>query len=187
MVIDFFETQAKQPGASIHVGYFYVRYSDSANLTVLHCLEVLVKQAVEKHTSCSEAAHELYAEHARLKTRPTEAELLSLLRRFRINFRSAYYFLEGLDEAPSGLQYSLVKTLSSLEAKLFITSRHLKVVQERFPDAHCFEIVPQDGDIEQYINKKIENTTNLHKILRCVSHVEREEIIKTIKDRCDGM
>ena len=89
-MIDIFEVEAKSQQPSICIGFYYIRYSDSANLTVRHCLEVLVKQTVERHPCCLEVANKLYAEHARLQTRPTEADLkLQLLHQFTTLVRLA--------------------------------------------------------------------------------------------------
>ncbi|KAH6871293.1 hypothetical protein BKA70DRAFT_1024433, partial [Coprinopsis sp. MPI-PUGE-AT-0042] len=91
--------RANEMAEEICIGYIYIRYSDNTGLTIGHCLEILVKQTVEKHPSCHKLAEGVYAEHIRLKTRPTEEELLKLLRTFAAIVK-AFYFLDALDEAP---------------------------------------------------------------------------------------
>ncbi|KAH6910145.1 hypothetical protein BKA70DRAFT_117106 [Coprinopsis sp. MPI-PUGE-AT-0042] len=69
---------AEEQDSTICVCYIYIRYSDNAKFTIRHCLEVLVKQTVEKHPSCLKLAENMYADHFRLHTRPTEEELFQL-------------------------------------------------------------------------------------------------------------
>lgn len=78
--------------------------------------------------------------------------------------------------------------LSSLRPKLLTTSRHLKVLQEQFLEACCFEINPQDSDVERYINKEIDSGPNLCKLFQNMDPSEREEFVASAKgNHCGGM
>ncbi|KAH6906111.1 hypothetical protein BKA70DRAFT_453078 [Coprinopsis sp. MPI-PUGE-AT-0042] len=97
-----------------------------------------------------------------------------------------FYVLDALDEAPTKIQLSIVKTLASLKVKLFITSRHLKTVEANFPEAQTFAIIAQDIDIELHITKGINNNAELKRLL--LEHPSlRNEILTTIKQNCGGM
>ncbi|KAH6871291.1 hypothetical protein BKA70DRAFT_1488906 [Coprinopsis sp. MPI-PUGE-AT-0042] len=146
---------AKHQTLSVCIGYIYIRYSDNAGLTVRHCLEVLVKQTIEQHPKCLKLTKNVCAEHIHLGTRPTEEELLDLLRSFTTVLNLIIYFLDALDEAPPEIQFDLVDKLLSLDVKHFITSRPMKPLQIHFPDAHCFPIAADGHDIDLHITKEI--------------------------------
>jgi hypothetical protein len=173
--------------ASICICYIYVRYSDQEGLTVRHCLEVLVKQTIEEHPDCRERAQEVYAEHFRLKTRPTEEDLFQLLKVFTTMLTACFYFLDALDEAPEPIQFDLLIRLSSLNVKLFITSRPLKILQAEFPNAHCFIIAAQDRDLELHINREIQRSPRLRRLLNKADPSWRAKILSAVKEKCGGM
>ncbi|KAH6901147.1 ankyrin repeat-containing domain protein [Coprinopsis sp. MPI-PUGE-AT-0042] len=108
---------------SICVAYIYFRYSDHTNATVKDFLAVLVKQTIERHPRYLPFLRTLYNRHIREGTQPSESELLHLLRLFTVLIEATFYFLDALDEAPPGVQLDLLEKLSSLNVKLFITSR----------------------------------------------------------------
>jgi hypothetical protein len=187
IVINNFEKLAKNPERSICVCYIYIRYSDNAGLTVRHCLEVLVKQTIEKHPSCLALAEKTYANHLRLKTRPSEDELLDLMQAFTTLVEITFYFIDALDEAPVYIQYDLVSKLSSLNIKLFITSRPMKSLEARFPDACSFCIAANDRDLELHINREIERSCDLCGILEGAGPTLRAELVSSVKQNCGGM
>ena len=188
IVIDFFESLAKQQtGAGIRVGFLYIRYSDSLNLTVHHCLEVLVKQTVEKCPECYKLAEELYREHIRLKTRPTEVELLHLLQVFATLEGETFYFVDALDEAPPKVQLSLLKALLTLNVKLFITSRPLKLLETQILDADHFEISARPRDIDLHVVEEMSKSPELCRLMQERGPTWKEEILTLIKLRCCGM
>jgi ankyrin repeat domain-containing protein 50 len=186
IVVNRVERLAMGHDPPICVGYVYIRYTDCAGLTVRHCLEVLVKQTIEEHPSCYQAALNVYAEHDRLKTRPTEDELLQLLKGFSTLVK-AFYFLDALDEAPPEIQTDLVEKLSSIGCKLFITSRPSPEFKARFPDACHFTIVAQDYDLDLLINSKLNSSHALSKVLGQGDASLRDEIVASVKQNCGGM
>ncbi|KAH6911328.1 hypothetical protein BKA70DRAFT_1185879 [Coprinopsis sp. MPI-PUGE-AT-0042] len=187
IVINEVESRAEASESPICVGYIYFRYSDHATATVGDFLEVLVKQTIERHSSCIPTCKELYARHIREKTRPSDAELLQLLRKFSTLMEATFYFLEALDEAPSDIQLDLLEKLTSLNVKLFITSRPLTALEARFPAAHLFPIIAQDRDLDLHIAKELSRSILLQNILNQGDPMLRERITSTIKRKCGGM
>lgn len=187
IVVNGVEQSAEEQDSSICVCYIYIRYSDNAGLTVRYCLEVLVKQIIEKHPNCLKLAEKVYAVHARLKTRPTEEELLQLLKSFREVVTTIFCFLDALDEAPIRVQFNLLDRMSSLNFKLFITSRSLKVLEADFPNAHYFTITAQDSDLNLHIHKEIQQNPHLRRILNNAEPSLRADMVSLVKEKCGGM
>jgi hypothetical protein len=173
--------------SDICVCYIYIRYSDHSGLTVRHCLEVLVKQTIEKHPDCRQPALEVYAEHFRLKTRPTEKELFQLLKVFTTMVKATFYFLDALDEAPEPIQFDLLTRLSSLNVKLFVTSRPMTLLQAELANAHCFIIAAQDRDLELHIDREIQRSPRLRRLLNKADPSWRAKIVSSVKEKCGGM
>ncbi|KAH6876908.1 hypothetical protein BKA70DRAFT_1127813, partial [Coprinopsis sp. MPI-PUGE-AT-0042] len=186
IVINALEVHASQSTSPVCVCYIYFRYSDHTKATTQSFLEVLVKQTLERHPGCLPLFNEVYGRHIREKTRPSEEELLGLLRRFTSTMVT-FYFLDALDEAPTAIQIEIIQRLTSLNIKLFITSRPLKDVEAAFPNVHRFPIVAQPSDIDLHIEKEISLSGNLRAILEQGGTLLRDEVYTSIKEKCGGM
>ncbi|KAH6907862.1 hypothetical protein BKA70DRAFT_1189345 [Coprinopsis sp. MPI-PUGE-AT-0042] len=187
IVINEAQARAEASERPICVGYIYFRYSDHTTATVRDFLLVLVKQTIERHADCLPIFNEVFARHIREKTLPSESELVQLLRRFAEALAEMFYFLDALDEAPPDVQFDLLKRLSTLDVKVFITSRPIANLDSCFPGAHRFSIRAQDRDIELHIAKEIERSPVLQTILNQAGPSLRDNITSTIKEKCEGM
>ncbi|KAH6892707.1 hypothetical protein BKA70DRAFT_1119274, partial [Coprinopsis sp. MPI-PUGE-AT-0042] len=136
---------------------------------------------------CLPIFNEVFARHIREKTLPSESELVQLLRRFAEALAEMFYFLDALDEAPPDVQFDLLKRLSTLDVKVFITSRPIANLDSCFPGAHRFSIRAQDRDIELHIAKEIERSPVLQTILNQAGPSLRDNITSTIKEKCEGI
>ncbi|KAH6876951.1 hypothetical protein BKA70DRAFT_1576545 [Coprinopsis sp. MPI-PUGE-AT-0042] len=186
IVINALEVHASQSTSPVCVCYIYFRYSDHTKATTQSFLEVLVKQTLERHPGCLPLVNEVYGRHIREKTRPSEEELLGLLRQFTSTMVT-FYFLDALDEAPTAIQIEIIQRLTSLNVKLFITSRPLKDVEAAFPNVHRFPIVAQPSDIDLHIEKEISLSGSLRAILEQGGTLLRDEVYTSIKEKCGGM
>ncbi|KAH6906769.1 hypothetical protein BKA70DRAFT_397981 [Coprinopsis sp. MPI-PUGE-AT-0042] len=186
IVIGHLEALCKDADIKICVCYVYIRYSDHSELSVRDVLEILVMQTLERHSECLALIEETYAQHLRERTDPTEAQLLALLRQLIKGMAVTFYILDALDEAPTRIQLAVVETLASLDVKLFITSRPLKTVEANFPEAHTFDIVAQDADLDLHIANGINKDAELRRLLQANPSL-RDEVISTIKRNCGGM
>ncbi|KAH6884737.1 hypothetical protein BKA70DRAFT_136350 [Coprinopsis sp. MPI-PUGE-AT-0042] len=187
IVINEVESRAQAVDSPVSVGYIYFRYSDHMTATVRDFLMVLVKQTIERHSRCLLIFNQMFARHVRERSQPSEDELLRLLHRFAQVMAATFYFLEALDEAPINIQLDLLKRLSSLHVKLFITSRPLPSLEPCLPGVHRFPIVAQDRDLDLHINKAISHSTTLETILKHADLQLREKIMMTIKRKSGGM
>ncbi|KAH6905417.1 hypothetical protein BKA70DRAFT_1153112 [Coprinopsis sp. MPI-PUGE-AT-0042] len=186
IVINALEVHASQSTSPVCVCYIYFRYSDHTKATTQSFLEALVKQTLERHPGCLPLFNEVYSRHIREKTRPSEEELLGLLRQFTSTMVT-FYFLDALDEAPTAIQIEIIQRLTSLNVKLFITSRPLKNVEAAFPNIHCFPIVAQASDLDLHIDTEISRSADLRTIIEQGGTSLRDEVYASIKEKCGGM
>jgi ankyrin repeat domain-containing protein 50 len=158
-------------------------------VTVRCVLEVLVKQTIERHNELRPLAAKVYEQHIREGTKPTEEELVGLLREFISRKAVTCYVLEALDEAPLNIQPVLLETLASLKARIFVTSRPMNDVQALFSTAHFFEIAARERDLDLHIAKMLEGGLR-SRLLFTPSEEGRERkqlVIDTVKKNCGGM
>ena len=145
-----------------------------------------MKQTVERHSDCAAIVAPVYGRHTAEDTQPSEAELLQLLRRCIEAKKATFYIVDALDEAPDRLQLGLIIKLAGLGARLFITSRPLKTVEARAPDAHRFVIAAQGYDLDLHIEEGISQSPDLEELLQR-DRALREEVASSIKKNCGGM
>ncbi|KAH6901113.1 hypothetical protein BKA70DRAFT_1230564 [Coprinopsis sp. MPI-PUGE-AT-0042] len=161
-----------------------------AGKTILASLAIraVERQTIERHPASLSLCNEVYAKHVREKTEPSTEELLELLKRFTSELMTTtFYFLDALDEAPAEVQLDLIESLTSLNVKLFITSRPMKSLEARLPGAHHFPIVAQDSDLDIHINREISRNMELQEIIATASPGLGGRITLTIKRKCSGM
>ncbi|KAH6874661.1 hypothetical protein BKA70DRAFT_1480127 [Coprinopsis sp. MPI-PUGE-AT-0042] len=170
IVINEVEARAKASEHPICVGYIYFRYSDHTTATVRDFLLVLSLRGISGR-----------------KTLPSESELVQLLHRFTEVIAEMFYFLDALDEAPPDVQFDLLEKLSTLNIKIFITSRPLAHLNSCFPGAHRFSIRAQDCDLDLHISKEIARSPVLRAILNEAGPELRYKITSTVKKKCEGM
>ncbi|KAH6876948.1 hypothetical protein BKA70DRAFT_1476136 [Coprinopsis sp. MPI-PUGE-AT-0042] len=182
IVINALEVHARETASPVCVCYIYFRYSDHTEATTRSFLEILVKQTIERHPGCIPLFNGVYARHIREKTRPSDEELLGLLRQFT-GAMVTFYVLDALDEAPPEIQLEIIQRLTSLNVKLFVTSRPLKNVEAVFPNVHRFSIVAQASDIDLHIDKEISRSADLCTILLKGGTVLRNEGLYIDQDK----
>ena len=187
MVINRLTALAKASKGQICVGFAYIRYSDQGQVTVRGVLETLVKQTLEQRSDCTPLAQTIYDEHIHHGTQPTEGELIELLRQFNQQTKVTFYVLDALDEAPVRIRLRLIQTLSSLGARLFITSRPLPTLESKLPDPSTFNISAQDHDLDLHIEEKIAGSEYLQDLLEEGDPSLKARLITTVKAKCGGM
>ncbi|KAH6911249.1 hypothetical protein BKA70DRAFT_55901 [Coprinopsis sp. MPI-PUGE-AT-0042] len=188
IAINAVEAYARASTTPISVGFLYIRYSDNARCTVRNLLEVLVRQTVERHPTSLSFCNQVYSRHIRENTEPSMEELFGLLKRFTSELTTrTFYFLDALDEAPSDVQLELLETLTSLNVKLFITSRPLKPLEARFPEACHFPIVAHESDLDVHIGKEMSRSMELQAIIADASPGLEGRITLAVKKKCSGM
>jgi ankyrin repeat domain-containing protein 50 len=134
-------------------------------LSVRDVLESLVKQIVERHNELAPIITEAYENHKREGTRATEKELMGFLSQFVTAGKSLFCLLDALDEMRAKDRPVLLQLLSSLDAKLFITSRPLDTVQKQYPGAQIFEISASQADIELHVRKFLRHSPEVAALL----------------------
>ncbi|KAH6902879.1 hypothetical protein BKA70DRAFT_1567386 [Coprinopsis sp. MPI-PUGE-AT-0042] len=172
-----------QASSDICVAFVYCRYTEP--MKVRDILAALVRQLLERFPHLLSLVDPLYAQHDLEGTKPTQSELIDVIRALCGCFRIAYLFIDGLDEALYDEQFDLLDTLKSVPANFFITSRPLVRLKDVLPNAHFFDIAAREEDIEILVSQHISRNPDLQQVL--VAHDQRERVIKKICESSHGM
>ncbi|TFK26627.1 ankyrin, partial [Coprinopsis marcescibilis] len=168
----------------ICVLFAYCRYTDPIPVTDI--LSALVKQYLEDHPSTARFIKPLFDYHEPRGTRPTQAELLDVLKKIASSglFAKTFYVIDGLDEASNDVQVDTLAALSSLPIHCFITSRPLALLQERVR-AKFLNITVHDKDILILVEDKISRTPTLQKLLQ--NSEWKTKVVERLLERSSGM
>ncbi|KAH6902882.1 ankyrin repeat-containing domain protein [Coprinopsis sp. MPI-PUGE-AT-0042] len=172
-----------QASTDICVAFVYCRYTEP--MKVRDILAALVRQLLERFPHLLSAVEPLYAQHDLEGTKPTQSELIDVIRGVCGCFRMAYFFIDGLDEALYDEQFDLLDTLKSVPANFFITSRPLVRLKDVLPNAEFFDIAAQNEDIELLVSQHIDRNPDLRLVL--AADEQRERVIKKICESSHGM
>ncbi|EAU90021.1 ankyrin repeat domain-containing protein 52 [Coprinopsis cinerea okayama7 len=167
----------------ICVVFAYCRYSERLN--VKDILESLVTQFLEAEPSLADLVEPLYSLHQRKKTRPTQQELLDLLRQFEGRFDIVFYVIDGLDEALVDTQFDLIKVINFLQGQFALTSRPLKKLEAGLPTTRFYSVTAKTSDIVLLIVQMVERNPGFRTLLE--QHSYLHELVRQISDKSKGM
>ncbi|TFK25658.1 hypothetical protein FA15DRAFT_617116, partial [Coprinopsis marcescibilis] len=176
----------KSKSQDICLLFAFCRYTEP--LMVIDILLAILRQLLERHPQVLPYVKPIYERHKRENTRPSEAEVVDLLRQIASSglFRRTFYILDGLDEAASDIQVDLLEILSSLPVNFFITSRPLDSIKDLVPNARFITIIASDLDIALLIDQKIHRMPVLRKLLMD-SATLKAKVVSMITSKSSGM
>ncbi|KAH6912488.1 hypothetical protein BKA70DRAFT_1218676 [Coprinopsis sp. MPI-PUGE-AT-0042] len=169
--------------SDVCIGYVYCRYTEP--MKVRNILAALVRQLLERYRHLLPVVEPLYAKHDLEGTKPTQSELIAVIRDLCGCFRMAHLFIDGVDEALYGEQFDLLDTLKIVPANFFITSRPLVRLKDVLPNAEFFDIAAKNEDVERLVAQHIDRNPDLRQVL--AADEQRERVIKKICESSHGM
>ena len=112
----------------------------------------------------------VYEQHAKNQTHLTAVELSDLLQIVVRGFSRVFIIIDALDECSeaNSVREALVTENRKLlpHISLFVTSRHIPSIQSSLSDAISLEIEPDDLDIKNYLQQRLENWKSLQSYIR---------------------
>ncbi|KAH6902857.1 hypothetical protein BKA70DRAFT_626113 [Coprinopsis sp. MPI-PUGE-AT-0042] len=172
-----------QASSGICVAFVYCRYTEP--MKVRDILAALVRQLLERFPHLLSVAEPLYVQHDLEGTKPTQSELIDVIRALCGCFRMAYIFIDGLDEALYDEQFDLLDTLKTVPANFFITSRPLVRLKDVLPNVEFFDVAAKNEDIELLVSQHIDRNPDLRLVL--AAGEQRERVIKKICESSHGI
>ena len=171
------------------IAFIYCNYNRQQEQTLGNLLASILKQLVQDQDALSTEVKLLHKRHIDKRTRPSDHELMTVLRSTVSNYNRTFIVCDALDECSGeeSIRTRLLHVLFALQkqqhANILATSRPLPDVTTAFKDDLSVEIRASEGDVRNYLESHI---TELPKfVLR--NEKLQEEIVKAIADAVDGM
>lgn len=165
------------------VAFIFIRYSHP--LSVPAMLQALISQLAEGRPDVAKVVEAAYARYKKGRDRLNEKELQTIISQAIAFFNTRFFILDGLDETSAEKQYAVLRLLSALDVRLFVTSRPLAKLEPKFPGATFFRVTAQERDIRLHVNERISRHPDLGDLLADARF--KEQVILTIISKSDGM
>jgi Cdc6-like AAA superfamily ATPase len=146
---------------NIGIAYIYYNFRRREEQKLDNLLASLLKQLSEARTSLPTAVTELYERHKTKRTRPSTDELLKALQSVAMSFSRVFVLIDALDkcQASNGYRVRLIEVVFSLQARcgvnLFMTSRFITEITDKFNKSCWLEIRASKEDMERYLEDYI--------------------------------
>jgi hypothetical protein len=166
--------------SSIGITYLYCNFRRRNEQKVEDLLASLLKQLSQKRSSLPGSVETLYDHHKDERMRPSFDEISSTLQSVAAMYSRVFIIVDALDECQTldGCRTRFLSELFNLQAKhganLFMTSRFIPEITEKFQENTSLEIRASTEDMRKYLDGHISRLPGF--VLRSV---ELQEEIKT--------
>jgi Cdc6-like AAA superfamily ATPase len=171
---------------SISIVYIYCNFRRKDEQKLDDLLASLLKQLCDTQPSMPNAIRELYERHSTKRTRPSVDEISAVLQSVVASYSRVFIVIDALDECQisGGCRAKFMNELFNLQtqhdANLFVTSRFLPEITEKFDKNYLLEIRATRGDVEKYLEGHFRQSSSAIQGMQ-------QEIRTTISDAVDGM
>jgi hypothetical protein len=177
-----------QRDASIGIAYLYCDFRRQYEQKTEDLLANLLKQLAQKQSSIPDCLHALYDQYKDKPKRPSFDEILRILHSVSALYSQVFIIVDALDECQvtDGRRARLMSTIFKLQgesANLFLTSRFIPEILERFKGSVSLEIRARDEDVQRYLAGHM---TRLPPFVSSNPDLQNE-IKATISKAVDGM
>ncbi|KAI1391548.1 uncharacterized protein F4822DRAFT_189027 [Hypoxylon trugodes] len=178
-----------QNDSTVCIVCLYCNFRQQSEQNAIDLKLSLVKQLAEGLSPFPNAVKELFDRHESEKTRPSEDEVLSILRKIASDHSKIFIIVDALDEcqASNHCRTKLLSCIFNLQdqqnVNILVTSRHLPDIEEIFAKCPKLEICASRDDVRRYLESRMDELPPF--VLR--SPEIRSEIISTISEAADGM
>jgi len=174
---------------SIGIAYLYCNFRRQQEETPYALLLNLLGQLIQGRPSVPESVKSLYERHKPKRTRPSLEEISNVLHSVIIDYSRAFIIIDALDECrvSDRVRTRLLSEIFNLqartEANLFVTSRFIPEIMQKFEQSISLEVRARDEDVQRYLDGHMSQLPSF--VLR--SPDLREEIKTEIIKAVDGM
>ena len=172
---------------SIGIAYLFCNFRQKDEQNAQELLATLLKQLSKEQSSLPESIKSLYDKHKKERTRPSIDEISRTLQSVASTYSRVIIIIDALDECQvsDGCRKKFLTEIFSLQIKtganLFVTSRFIPDITEKFNGSTILEIRAHNEDVRQYLDGRISQSGQ--KLLE----THREEVKTEITKAVDGM
>jgi hypothetical protein len=187
IVIDDLTTRFKND--DIGVAYLYCNFRRQNEQNAEDLLASLLKQLSQRRSSLPGCVEKLYEDHKKKETRPSFDEISRALQSVVALYSRAFIIVDALDECKesNGCRTRLLSEIFSLQsmkgANLFVTSRFIPEITEKFGGSLSLEVRAIDEDVERWMDGHMSQLPSFVRGNQDLQQEIKTEIVKAI----DGM
>ncbi|KAL3456000.1 hypothetical protein BJX64DRAFT_53254 [Aspergillus heterothallicus] len=170
----------------VGIAYVFGDFQRSRTQTAQHVLASLARQLVQNLPSLPQELTAAYTRHVNKGTRPSVAEVVSMLLPILQNHSRVFILVDALDEfehSSLGFLNEMFYLQSKTAMHIFATSRFVPEIMEKFHGAETREIRATDEDIQRYVDSTM---SSLPQFVRNSFDLQ-EEIKNAVVNGVDGM
>jgi hypothetical protein len=178
-----------QDESSIVVAYIYCNFKRQAEQTLEDLLASVLKQLAQARSSLPQSIRSLYDRCRSKNTRPSIEDISMVLQSVAAEYSRLFILVDALDECQvnNNCRAKLLLQLSQLQnksgANLFMTSRFIPDITERFERDLRIEIRANEHDVQRYIEGHLDELPRF--VQRDLDL--QQEISSSIVKAIDGM
>lgn len=188
VVIDDLDTRYKDD-PNVGVAYLYCNFRRQHEQKAEDLLASLLKQLSQGQPSLPDTVRDLYQQHQKKRTRPLLDEISRNLQSVAVTYSRLFIIVDALDECQvsDGCRSKFLSEILNLQVKakanIFVTSRFIPDIVEKFERITSLEIRASDEDVRRYLSSHISQLPGF-----VARNLElQEEITATIIKAVDGM
>ena len=174
---------------SIGVAYLYCDFRRQDEQKAEDLLLSLLKQLTQDRASLPNSVELLYDSHQKRHTRPSFNEISRTLQSIASLYCRIFIIVDAVDECQvtGGCRANFLSEILNLQVEcgvsLFITSRYIPKIMERFERSISLEIRASERDVRRYIDGHISHLPSFVKRSPDLQEEVKTEIVKAV----DGM
>jgi Cdc6-like AAA superfamily ATPase len=142
------------------VVYIYCNYKRQDEQTLDDLLASILKQLAERRGHLPHSVKSLYDQCESKRSRPSIDDITMTLQSVVAACSQVFILIDALDECRSGCRAKFLSEISKLQSKcelnLFVTSRFIPDITERFERDLRLEISANEQDIQRYVEGHID-------------------------------
>ena len=173
-----------QNDLGVGIAYLYCNFRRKDKQRAQDLLASLLKQLSKEQSSLLDNIKSLYNKHKGKLTRPSLDEISRTLQSVASIYSRVIIIINALNKCQvlDGCRITFLTEIFSLQTKtranLFMTSRSIPEITERFIGSIIYEIHARDEDVRQYLDGRISQSR--HKLLENHSKEVKTEITKAV-------
>ena len=143
------------------IAYIYCNFRRQDQQKVDDLLASLLKQFIESQPSLLLNVKDLYNRHKARRTLPSVDEISRVLEATAAKYSRVFVVIDALDECQMSngsrerFLFEIFNLQSKVQANLFVTSRFIPEIIEKFSERTSVEIRAREVDIQRYLSEHL--------------------------------
>ncbi|PHH65759.1 hypothetical protein CDD81_1486 [Ophiocordyceps australis] len=175
-------------GSDTAIAHVYCNYQERQTQLTLEIWSSVIRQLAEQFDPLPDQVIAFRDRFIGKRCYPTEDDMILLVISLSKLFKKVFVFIDALDECPEENREHFIQTAVRLESciRLFITSRHSVVLENRFSNMQRINLTAHKEDIRAYLQGRLEQNSRLRSLDTQVAGL-KAQIVEKLLEQANGM